>query len=180
MGKFVLGVVVTLIVLALGGLAVAKMGLVDIRADQKPSRMERRLANTAVDAYLEHHAEDAKNPVEPTDDNLRAGMMIYQMNCAECHGKPDEPVSKIGTAMNPPAPQFLKRTPDQPDAENYFETKHGIRWTGMPSWDKVLKEDDLWKVTTFLSHMDKLPPAVDAEWKGAAPPAAATPAPAKK
>jgi mono/diheme cytochrome c family protein len=178
MGKFILGVIVTLVLAAIGGLLVMKMGWVDIRADQQPTRLERRLASTALDAYLERHTDGLNNPVQPTDDNLSEGMAIYQMNCAECHGKPEEPVSKFGTSMNPRAPQFMKRAPDQTDAENYFETKHGIRWTAMPSWDKMLTDDQLWKVTTFLSHMEKLPPALDQEWKKNAPAAPATAAPA--
>jgi hypothetical protein len=45
----------------------------------------------------------------------------------------------------------------------------------MPAWDGVLSEPDMWKLTSFLSHMDKLPPAVQDYWKNnitVAPPAA--------
>jgi hypothetical protein len=35
----------------------------------------------------------------------------------------------------------------------------------MPAWDKTLTNDDMWKITMFLSHMDKLPPAVQEYWK---------------
>jgi hypothetical protein len=31
-----------------------------------------------------------------------------------------------------------------------------------------LKEEEIWQVTTFLSHMDKLPPPVSGQWKVAA------------
>ncbi len=30
----------------------------------------------------------------------------------------------------------------------------------MPAWDKTLSEQDIWKITSLLSHMEKLPPAV--------------------
>ena len=69
----------------------------------------------------------------------------------------------------------MKRTPDMPDNQNFYITKHGVRLTGMPAWGKLYDDDKLWKVTTFLSHMDKLPPAVDQEWKN---PAAPNPPPA--
>jgi hypothetical protein len=45
----------------------------------------------------------------------------------------------------------------------------------MPAWDGVLSEPDMWKLTSFLSHMDKLPPAVQDYWKNnitVVPPAA--------
>jgi hypothetical protein len=37
----------------------------------------------------------------------------------------------------------------------------------MPAWSKVLSADDMWKVTAFLSHIDKLSPAVQEYWKKA-------------
>ena len=43
----------------------------------------------------------------------------------------------------------------------------GVRYTGMPAWSKALSTEDMWKVTAFLSHLDKLPPAVQTYWKNA-------------
>jgi hypothetical protein len=38
----------------------------------------------------------------------------------------------------------------------------------------TLKDEDIWKIAMFLKQMDKLPPAVDAQWKEV-PSATATP-----
>jgi hypothetical protein len=35
----------------------------------------------------------------------------------------------------------------------------------MPSFTTTLKDEDIWRIAMFLKQMDKLPPAVDAEWK---------------
>ena len=43
----------------------------------------------------------------------------------------------------------------------------GVRYTGMPAWDKTLSESDIWKLTAFLTRIDKLPPAVQDYWKKA-------------
>jgi len=43
--------------------------------------------------------------------------------------------------------------------------RNGVRYTGMPAWDKTLSETDLWKLTAFLTRIDKLPPAVQDYWK---------------
>ena len=53
-------------------------------------------------------------------------------------------------------------------------TASGVRYTGMAAWDKTLSESDMWKVTAFLTRVEKLPPAVQDYWKkssGVAPPA---------
>jgi hypothetical protein len=39
----------------------------------------------------------------------------------------------------------------------------------MPGWKTSLKAAaEMWQVTTFLSHMEKLPPTVQAAWKATA------------
>jgi mono/diheme cytochrome c family protein len=177
MGKFFGGIIFTLAVIGIGGYFMLHAGMINIVADQTPSKLERRMAGTALDASVEKRAASLKNPLEPTDAVLTEGMHIYVQNCASCHGSPKETDSKLGGSFNPHAPQFMKRTPDMPDNQNFYIAKHGVRLTGMPAWGKLYGDDDLWKVTTFLSHMDKLPPAVDQEWRASAaplPPTAAT------
>jgi len=55
-----------------------------------------------------------------------------------------------------------------PDAEFWLITKHGYRLTGMPAWDGILSDDQIWKVIAFVKHTDKLPPDVQAAWQAAA------------
>ena len=44
MGKFIGGIVFTLLVIAIGGYCYLRLGMVNMVADQAPSRLERRLA----------------------------------------------------------------------------------------------------------------------------------------
>jgi hypothetical protein len=37
----------------------------------------------------------------------------------------------------------------------------------MPAWDKTLTDTDIWKLTAFLTRVEKLPPAVQDYWKKA-------------
>ncbi len=55
-----------------------------------------------------------------------------------------------------------------PENQNYYIIAHGIRLSGMPAWKQVLNEQQMWQVTTLLSHMDKLPPQVSDAWKAIA------------
>ena len=73
------------------------------------------------------------------------------------------------------APRFAKDgVEDDPEAASFWTVKHGIRFTAMPSFTTTLKDEEIWKIAMFLKQMDKLPPAVDAEWKKV-PSVAATP-----
>jgi mono/diheme cytochrome c family protein len=49
---------------------------------------------------------------------------------------------------------------DDPEWHIHYAISTGVRYTGMPAWGKALSDQDIWKVTAFLSRVDKLPPAV--------------------
>jgi mono/diheme cytochrome c family protein len=165
MGKFILGVVVTLLVLLLGGLGIATLGFFPTPANVEPGHMERRLAMGAVDASMERHAPRINSPLTPTDQNLEDGMKLYTMNCALCHGGLDRKPSTFATSFYPPPPNLISAPPDDPEWHIFYTIRTGVRYTGMPSWDKTLSEQDMWKITMLLSHLDKLPPAVQDYWK---------------
>jgi mono/diheme cytochrome c family protein len=174
MRNFILGVVITLLVLILGGLSVAMLGLLPTKADSPPPRIERRIAMTAMDASMERHAPRVTNPVPPTDDNLIEGMKIYTMNCALCHGTLDNKPSPLKNSFYPPAPQVIIHPMDDPEWHIYYAVRTGIRYTAMPAWSNALTEQEMWKVTAFVSRIEKLPPAVQDYWKKSV----GTPAPA--
>jgi len=165
MGRFLLGVIVTLLVLILGGLGFAMLGFFPTAANVTPPRLEHRLANTALDASMERHAPRVTNPLTPTDQNLEDGMKLYNMNCSLCHGGFDRKPSSLAASFYPPPPNLIEDPPDDPEWHIFYAISTGIRYTGMPSWNKTLSEQDMWKLTMFLSHMDKLPPAVQEYWK---------------
>jgi mono/diheme cytochrome c family protein len=176
MRNFILGVIVTLLLLFLGGLAIATLGLLPTNADSTPPKIESHFAMSALDASMERHAPRVTSPVPPTDENLIDGMKIYTMNCAGCHGNLDHKPSDFGRSFYPPAPQLIVQPVDDPEWHIYYAVRTGIRYTGMPAWNKTLSESDMWKVTAFLSRIEKLPPGVQDYWKkstGVAPPAAA-------
>jgi mono/diheme cytochrome c family protein len=177
MRNFILGIVVTLLLLGLGGLAVATMGLMPTNADATPPRLERRVAMSALDASMERHAPRVSSPIPPTDDNLKAGMTIYTMNCSMCHGTLDNKPSPLEKSFYPPVPQLILDPLDDPEWHIYYAVRTGVRYTAMPAWNKALSDQDIWKVTAFLSRVQKLPPAVQDYWKnsfGVSPPSAGT------
>ena len=165
MGKILLGVVITLAVLILGGLGFAMLGFFPTAANVQPPHLEQHLAMSAVDASMERHAPRISNPLTPNDQNLEDGMKLYTMNCALCHGGLDKKPSTLSASFYPPPPSLVSDPPDDPEWHLFYTIRTGVRYTGMPAWDKTLSEQDMWKITMFLSHMDKLPPAVQEFWK---------------
>ena len=159
MRNFVLGVIVTLLVIALGGLAVALLGLMPTRADVAPPKLEARIAMSAVDASVEKHAAKINNPIPATENNLIDGMKIYTMNCALCHGGLDKKPSPLAGSFYPPPPQLILDPLDDTEPHVFYILRTGIRYTGMPAWNKALSEEDMWKVTGFLTRLENSLPA---------------------
>jgi len=167
MRNFILGIVVAVLVLLLGGLGVALLGFVPTRADATASEMELHLAMSALDNSVDRHAPRVNNPMPPTDENLIAGVKIYTMNCAGCHGGIDRKPVELGRSFYPPAPNLILHPLDDEEWHVFYVIRTGVRYTGMPTWDKTLSEADMWKLTALLTRIEKLAPAVQEYWKNA-------------
>ena len=179
MGKFLLGVVFTIVLLLLVAIGAALLGMLPTRANTSPSKLESQIAMSALDNSVERHAPRANNPIHATDENLITGVKIYTMNCAMCHGGVDKHPAQLAESLYPPPPNLMTDPDDDPEWHIYYVIKNGVRYSGMPAWDKSLSTDDIWKVTAFLSRVEKLSPAVQDFIKtstGQAPP---EPVPAK-
>jgi thiosulfate dehydrogenase len=177
MRRFLLGFAAAIVLLLLAGFVWVRLGFVDPRADVPESALERRVAMPSLDASLDRHAPEARNPATATEINLVAGMKIYQDNCAGCHGDIHQPHAVFGEGFYPHVPQFMEEAPDMPENQNFYVIQHGIRLSGMPAWKSSLNEQEMWQVTTFLSHMNKLPPQVAEQWKALASDAHASTSP---
>jgi mono/diheme cytochrome c family protein len=180
MRGFISGVILTLLIIGVGGFLVIKKGYLSFNADQEPGFVEKKMAMSAMDASTDRHAPDVKNPVAANEENIVDGAKLYVDHCAGCHGVPSNPESQFGRSFYPSVPPFFKDAPDMPENQNFYIIQHGVRWTGMPAWNKTLSEKQMWQVVTFLSNIEKLPPAAIKEFQPAgstAPLPAITPAP---
>jgi mono/diheme cytochrome c family protein len=161
MRGFLLGIIVTLVVLFGGAYLWISGGHVDPRAvPNGPGQFERRTAMHSLDEWVDGHAPKQENPFQPTMGNIMDGSMVYDKNCAFCHGSLKQPVSPMKTKFYPPVPQLMSRTPDDPDANLFYVTKYGVKLTGMPGWDGVLTDDEMWKAVLFIKNSAKMKDAV--------------------
>jgi len=169
MRSFVLGFVLGILALPLCALIAAWLGYLPALAKAEPPRWEKAVATMALNSYVARHAPHVMNPVQPTDENLLAGLKIFRDGCAGCHGDAGAS-SDYGASFYPRVPQFAGNPPRLPDWQLFWIVKNGVRYSGMSAWDKQWSNDEqrsdvnMWKVATFLSRLDSLPPAVNAEW----------------
>jgi thiosulfate dehydrogenase len=172
MKGFILGIVITLIVEAGVGYYLLSSGAIPANADAKPGSVEKFAARTSLRATLDKEAPKQPNPIQLTDENLVAGIQLYETNCAICHGTAEGKASAIAKGEYPAPPQLATDgVEDDPEGWTFWKIKHGIRWTGMPSWKAELSDQQIWTLALFLKHMDKLPAGPEATWRSFQPPA---------
>jgi len=165
---FFAGVLVTIIIIVACGYFALRGGVIPANADAIPGPLENWAARTSLRAVLIAEAPTTPNPIALTDENLIAGIDLYGKHCAICHGtaKGEPSATPVARGLYPQPPQLAADgVEDDPDGVTFWKVKHGIRWTGMPSWKHALNDQQIWSLALFLKHMDKLPPAADQAWQ---------------
>lgn len=95
-----------------------------------------------------------KNPVAKGAESNKAGMALYNKNCASCHGK-----TGLGDGVKARA---LKDSPgdfsvafyqDQTDGEHFYKTKTGRG--EMPKYEGKISDDDIWNIVNYMRTYKK-------------------------
>jgi len=165
-GGFLLGVVVTLVVIAGGVWGYLKFGSLPVATSDKPFPLEAQIVRVPLRARILHEMQQPS--IAANEQVYQAGAQIYAQECAACHGAPGHD-SDFAQWMYPPAPQLWKKhgkgnvvgVSDDDPGETYWKVKNGIRLTGMPSFQHVLSDEQMWDVTLLLKAADqKMSPQV--------------------
>ncbi|HEX7615472.1 MAG TPA: c-type cytochrome [Thermoanaerobaculia bacterium] len=166
MGKgFVLGFVAAIATVIVAGILFVTNGATPAGQDSKPGRLEKWAAKTSLHATMRREAQGLKSPLQPTDENLAAGIALYRTHCQVCHGGADGAISSIARGLTPNAPQLAKDgVEDDPEGVTYWKIAHGIRFTGMPAFGETLSDREMWQIALLAKHMDKLPPRPRSAW----------------
>jgi mono/diheme cytochrome c family protein len=162
MKSFLLGVLVTIVVLATCMFAYLRLGLPEVRADLPPPRWESYLMYISVHASVRRRAPELPNPIKPTDENLIAGGKFYLDACAGCHGTPGKPFGGKGPVLYPPIPELPVVGTEYSEAQIFWIARHGLRRSGMFANGVWASDEKLWTAAAYVKHLKSLPPAVQA------------------
>jgi mono/diheme cytochrome c family protein len=89
----------------------ARLGWWPVKATAVPPQWESKFGQALLRASLSNQAAGLANPIRPSNDVLIAGLKIFKMNCAGCHGSRGQP-SQWGTQnFYPRVPQFADNPP---------------------------------------------------------------------
>ena len=186
MKKFIIGVIVGLLIPAIGGYFYISSGKMPVATASAPLPMEEKIAHMALKARMQKEMPK-DSPVPADEPNMTNGAHLYVENCGFCHGYPDQQAGNAAKGMFPLPPQLLSHdemVTDDPVGATYWKVSNGIRLTGMPGFNDILTPTQMWQISQLLAHADKLPDQTKAVLvkpvmvPGGAPAAQPTPVPA--
>lgn len=154
---------------ALVGTVVLLSGIMPLGASSGHWPITRWFLDFAKVRSVSTHSLGTKAPPLDDPDLILKGAVHYDIGCRSCHGSPGLKNPRIPGAMTP-APPYL---PDQlarwSPAELFQITKHGIKFTGMPAWPALERDDEVWAVVAFLRKFPELDDATYREMVGGGP-----------
>ena len=140
----------------LGAFAFAWSGLGDIAASQGHWPFVERFLDFGMRHAVKRHANGTEVPKLDDPNMIRLGAAHFHRGCAFCHGAPGIPVNPIAKHMLPPPPELaVTMRPWQPN-DLFWIVKNGLKYTGMPGWVAIERDDEIWAVVAFLTRIQKL------------------------
>lgn len=146
---FIVGLITAPVLFILAGIA----GWLPSSSSTEPPKWESSIGMRALDASLEKRSDGLRNPIAPKDAaSLAAGAKIYSDNCSGCHGSAKGP-SAFGSGFYPRVPQFFQQGTDVNPNGAFAAIHDGVRYSGMPAWDKQLSDQQIWQVANFVAQI---------------------------
>ncbi|HLY62740.1 MAG TPA: cytochrome c [Terriglobia bacterium] len=162
MKKFILGLILGLILVPAGVVGYLVSGMAPAATADPPLPLEKVIAKAALKARIAKEMPTS-SPEQANEATFLAGADVYRMNCALCHGIPQQAEPALAKGMYPKPPQLFQPNhdvADDPPGMTYWKVKNGIRLTGMPSFAAALSDKEMWQVSLMLANGDKLPASV--------------------
>ncbi|MFA5017285.1 MAG: c-type cytochrome [Methylobacter sp.] len=99
-------------------------------------------------------------PVDVPELNLTElvplGAAHFQGGCATCHRTPGQRLNPVYDQMLPPPPNLKVHAPMWTRKQLFWMVRHGIQFTGMPSWSGDDRDDEVWAVVAFLEALPSM------------------------
>jgi thiosulfate dehydrogenase len=159
-GRVFLGFLLGVATVAAGLFLYLKLGPLPVAVADKPLPFEKELVRLPLSARIDRESKAA--PFGISEDVFESGAHIYRAQCANCHGSPGHDVA-YAKYMFPSAPQLWKKhgrggvvgVSDDEPGETYWKIANGIRLSGMPAYNHVLTDAQIWQVSLLLKNADK-------------------------
>lgn len=148
-----------LIALAMAGAALfAASGLYSVAASERHRPFVHWMLEFAMRRSVITHASGINTPALTDGALFERGVGHFQRGCAPCHGAPGVPPSPIAQQMLPSPPDLAEAVSHWKPHQLFWIVKHGLKYTGMPAWPALERDDEVWAMVAFLVRLPSLRP----------------------
>ncbi len=159
-GRVLLGLLLGVVAVIVGVAAYLRWGSPPVATADTPFPFEKAVVSVPLNARIQSQVQ--KPPFGVGEDVYEGGAKVYRAQCAACHGLPGREVA-FARYMYPAAPQLWKKhargnvvgVSDDDAGDTYWKVANGIRLTGMPSYNHVLNDTQMWQVSLLLKNADQ-------------------------
>lgn len=134
-------------------LVIAYSGIFNIAASAgHPAWME-WLLQLGKERSVIVNSQDIYVPELNFTERVPLGAAHFQLGCATCHKAPGQALNPVYDHMLPPPPDLQVHAPMWTRKQLFWLVRHGIQFTGMPSWSGDNRDDEVWAVVAFLEAL---------------------------
>jgi cytochrome c553 len=139
-----------------GAAVVVISGVVPIKASSGHWPITAKFLDFAKLQSVATYSLGTRAPSLDDEAMLIRGASHYERGCYPCHGGPGGGVPPVMAAMTPDPPQLPDGLAGYKPEELFYIVKHGIKFTGMPAWPALQRDDEVWAVVAFLRKMPEI------------------------
>lgn len=94
---------------------------------------------------------ELKNPIPMTTESIEKGLILYEKNCAGCHGERGRGDGPIGLDLPEKPTDFTdpEMMKDHSNGELFYKTKEGTG-ENMPAFRDELTDEEIWNVVNYI------------------------------
>jgi cytochrome c553 len=149
-------VAATIAGLTIGGFLFAWSGIYNIAASRGHWAMVEWFLEFGMKNSVKRRAFAIEEPPLDSPDLAALGAAHFHRACLHCHGAPGVPGDLSAQQALPPPPALAHAAGEWRPRELFWIVKHGIKYTGMPSWVVQERDDEVWAVVAFLKRLPEL------------------------
>lgn len=98
-------------------------------------------------------ARFAQNPTPDTPATIDTGRIVFQRNCAICHGPRGLGDGPAAFTLAPRPVNLQVHVPQHASGEVFYWISEGIPGTPMAAWKESLNETERWTIVRFLQAL---------------------------
>lgn len=136
--------------------AIPLLGFYNVAANKPHSSFMEWFLHTTMERSVKRQSSTIQVASLENPKLIQNGLQSYQNMCVGCHGAPGVERNFVGDGLNPQPPDLSDSAKEYSAKELFWIIKHGIKMTGMPSFEKGHSDSEVWEVVAFVKSLPEL------------------------